>query len=167
MNAGAYGGELKERLYSVRYISKDGMTEALKYADELEFGYRHSTFCDTGDIITEVTLKLQKGEREEISSLMRELAAKRNSKQPVNLPSAGSTFKRPENNYAGALIENAGLKGLSVGGAQVSDLHAGFIVNKQDATAKDIISLMKLVQNIVYDKSGIMLEPEIRIIGEE
>lgn len=167
MNAGAYGGELKERLYSVRYISKDGMTEALKFADELEFGYRHSTFCDTGDIITEVTMKLQKGNREEIASLMKELAVKRNSKQPVNLPSAGSTFKRPQNNYAGTLIENAGLKGLSVGGAQVSELHAGFIVNKQAATAKDILSLMKLVQHIVYDKSGVMLEPEVRIIGEE
>lgn len=167
MNAGAYGGEMKEAIYSVRSVSKDGMIESLKYVDELEFGYRHSTFCETKDIITDVTLKLQPGNREEIAALMKELAGKRNTKQPVTLPSAGSFFKRPKDNFAGFLIENAGLKGLSVGGAQVSPLHAGFIVNKQDATATDIISLMKLVQNIVYDKTGIMLEPEVRIIGEE
>ncbi len=166
MNAGAYGGELKDCIHSVKFLSRDGITESLKYGYELEFGYRHSTFGDTGDIITEVTFKAEKGEREQIAACMKELTAKRNAKQPVHLPSAGSFFKRPPGNFAGALIEGAGLKGLSVGDAQVSPMHAGFIVNNGAATASDIISLMKLVQNTVYDKYGIMLEPEVRIIGE-
>lgn len=167
MNAGAYGGELKQNVYAVQAIAKDGMREYLKYSEELEFGYRHSTFCSTEDIITKVTFKLSRGDKAEIAGKMKELAEKRNAKQPVSLPSAGSFFKRPTGNFAGALIEGAGLKGLSVGAAQVSPLHAGFIVNNGGATASEIISLMTLVQNTVYDKSGIKLEPEVRIIGEE
>lgn len=166
MNAGAYGGELKDCIDSVVFVSRDGMTESLKYTHELEFGYRHSIFGDTGDIITEVTFKLQKGDRTQIADRIKELATKRNTKQPMHLPSAGSFFKRPAGNFAGTLIEGAGLKGLSVGDAQVSPLHAGFIVNNGAATASDIIALMKLVQYTVYDKEGVMLEPEVRIIGE-
>ena len=167
MNAGAYGGEMKDVVKSVKAISRDGMREYLAYASELAFAYRHSIFAENGDIVTEVTLDLKSGDKAEIERRMKELSEKRNTKQPLRYPSAGSFFKRPEGHFAGALIEVAGLKGLSVGGAQVSELHAGFIVNTGGATASDIISLMKLVQNTVRDKSGIELVPEVRIIGRD
>lgn len=165
MNAGAYGGEMKDVVVSVKAISKDGREVKTFAADELAFDYRYSAFQDNGYIALEACLKLRKGDKDEISSVMRELAAKRNSKQPVQYPSAGSTFKRPEGYFAGKLIEDAGLKGVAVGGAQVSTLHSGFIINRGGATATDIIQLITLVQNRVYDEFGVMLSPEVRIIG--
>lgn len=165
MNAGAYGGEMKDIVKSVKAVSPDGLEERVFTSEEMDFGYRHSILGENGYIAVEVTLELEKGDKEAIGARMKELLEKRNSKQPVNYPSAGSTFKRPEGHYAGKLIEDAGLKGLTVGGAQVSTLHSGFVINKEGATATDILQLMALIQNTVYDKFGVMLEPEVRIIG--
>ena len=165
MNAGAYGGEMKDVLVSVRAVSPDGRQVREFSAGELALGYRRSALAENGYIVTEAVLQLSPGDPEEIASRMRELAEKRNSKQPVQYPSAGSTFKRPEGYFAGKLIEDAGLKGVSVGGAQVSVLHSGFIINTGGATATDILDLIALVQNTVYDKFGVELEPEVRIIG--
>jgi len=167
MNAGAYGGEMKDVVKSVKVISRDGMREYLADVTELALSYRHSIFMENGDIVTEVTLELKEGNIAEIENKMREFAERRNVKQPLKYPSAGSFFKRPQGHFAGALIEEAGLKGLSVGGAQVSDLHAGFIINTGGATANDIISLMKLVQNTVKDRNGTELVPEVCIIGHD
>ncbi|MEG0830695.1 MAG: UDP-N-acetylmuramate dehydrogenase [Anaerovoracaceae bacterium] len=166
MNAGAYGGEMSEIIKEVKVISKDGSKIYTLGVDELNLGYRHSIFHDTGDVVIEVTLALSKGEGVEIKAKMKELNQRRNEKQPVQLPSAGSFFKRPEGYFAGKLIQDSGMKGLSVGGAQVSTLHSGFIVNTGGATATDIIQLMNMVQSRVMDKFGVKLEPEVRIIGE-
>ncbi|WP_324825183.1 UDP-N-acetylmuramate dehydrogenase [Sinanaerobacter sp. ZZT-01] len=163
MNAGAYGGEMKDVIISTASIKRNGMMKDRK-ADSLHFGYRKSVFQENDEIIIGVKMYLQTGDQEEIQKRMRELNTKRNEKQPVSFPSAGSFFKRPEGHFAGRLIEDAGLKGLSVGGARVSPMHAGFIINEGGATAADIIDLMKLVQQTVYDKSGVMLNPEVRII---
>ena len=165
MNAGAYGGEMKDIVASVHAVSPDGREEKDFTNEEMQFGYRSSILQQNGWIATDVTFNLTTGNKEEIAAQMKELAAKRNAKQPVNYPSAGSTFKRPEGYFAGKLIEDAGLKGLAVGGAQVSTLHSGFVINKGGATATDILQLIALVQNTVYDKFGVMLEPEVRIIG--
>ena len=165
MNAGAYGGEMKQVVESVRAISADGSSERIFSNEEMKFGYRHSVLSENGYIAVEAVLNMEKGSGEKIAERMKELSARRNSKQPVNYPSAGSTFKRPEGHFAGKLIEDAGLKGVSVGGAEVSSLHSGFITNKGGATATDILDLITLVRNRVYDESGIMLEPEVRIIG--
>ena len=167
MNAGAYGGEIKDVIESVTAISrKTGeLTEIPK--EDLDLSYRHSVFAETGDVIVSAAFRLENGDRAEIEEKMRDLTEKRNSKQPLRYPSAGSFFKRPEGYFAGKLIQDAGLKGLSVGGARVSEKHSGFIINTGGATAKDIIDLMYLVQNTVYDKFGVMLEPEVRIVGED
>lgn len=165
MNAGAYGGELKDILVSATAVSRDGSEIREFTAEELQLSYRHSALEDNGYIAVAAKLQLTPGNPEEIQAKMRELLEKRNSKQPVQYPSAGSTFKRPEGYFAGKLIEDAGLKGVSVGGAQVSVLHSGFVINTGDATATDILDLMTLVQNTVYDKFGVKLEPEVRIIG--
>lgn len=167
MNAGAYGGEIVQILEKVRAVSKDGSRVFDMTNEELELSYRHSRLYETGDIVTEVTLKLEKGDKDEIKAKMRELADKRNSKQPVDKPSAGSFFKRPEGYFAGKLIQDAGLKGLTVGGAQVSELHSGFVINTGNATASDIVQLKEVVQAAVLDKFGVKLEPEVRIIGED
>ena len=166
MNAGAYGGEMKDIVESAELLSADGKSIRTVSAEEMNFGYRRSILQDTGEVAVSVTLKLKKGEHAEISEAMRELTRRRNEKQPVQYPSAGSFFKRPAGYFAGKLIEDAGLKGLSVGGAQVSEKHSGFIINKGGASAADIIDLMHLVQNMVYDKFGVKLEPEVRIIGD-
>ncbi|MHC1721590.1 MAG: UDP-N-acetylmuramate dehydrogenase [Aminipila sp.] len=166
MNAGAYGGEIKDIVLSVRAITKDGSKKYEIFNEDMQLGYRHSTFQENGDIIISATFQLKPGKKSDISSEMKELMDRRNQKQPVNLPSAGSFFKRPEGYFAGQLIQDSGLKGLSVGGAQVSPLHAGFIVNNGGATATDIINLMKLIQNTVYNKFGVRLEPEVRILGD-
>lgn len=166
MNAGAYNEELKNVIKCVYAVSKDGSGKRLLNVEELELGYRKSLFQKTGDIVTRVTIKLKQGDAEKISAKMKDLSARRCEKQPLWMPSAGSFFKRPEGDFAGRLIEQAGLKGLTVGGAMVSPLHGGFIVNKGGATATDIIDLMTLIQNIVYDKSGVKLEPEVRIVGD-
>ena len=167
MNAGAYGGEIAQVLSSARLISKDGNREFNMTADELQMGYRHSVLHETGDVTVEAVFELQPADINEIKANIADFTERRNSKQPVNYPSAGSFFKRPEGYFAGKLIQDAGFKGLSVGGAQVSELHSGFIINKGNAAASDILQLMEIVQAGVYDKFGVKLEPEVRIIGEE
>ena len=166
MNAGAYGGEMKDVVHSVSSLNRYGMMKD-RSCEACDFSYRHSIFTDSDEVITGVKLVLKKADPIDIEITMRELAAKRKEKQPLSLPSAGSFFKRPEGGYASQLIDEAGLKGLEVGGAQVSPMHAGFIVNNGNATASDIIALMNIVQQTVYAKSGIMLQPEVRIIGEQ
>lgn len=167
MNAGAYGGEMKDVVKSIHVISRDGLREAILSGDELGFSYRKSALRESGDIVTEVTFELTPGDPAAIAAEMRELAEQRNAKQPLAYPSAGSFFKRPKGHFAGALIEEAGLKGLSVGGAQISSLHAGFIINKGGASAGDVLTLVRLVQNVVRDRSGVELIPEVQIIGRD
>lgn len=166
MNAGAYGGEMADIIREARILAKDGSREYVLSCQELGLGYRHSVLHETGDIVVSAVLRLARGEGAVIREKMKELTAKRNEKQPVSLPSAGSFFKRPEGHFAGKLIQDAGLKGMSLGGAQVSPLHSGFIVNTGGATASDILRLMEVVQATVLDKFGVKLEPEVRIIGE-
>lgn len=167
MNAGAYDGETKNILKEAHLVSADGSRRFTMTADELEMGYRHTVLHETGDVVTEVVLSLEPGDQEEIRSRMADLASRRNSKQPVQYPSAGSFFKRPEGYFAGKLVQDAGCKGLTVGGAQVSQLHSGFVINIGGATATDIIRLKDIVQGCVMEKFGVMLEPEVRIIGED
>ncbi len=166
MNAGAYGGEISDILQNVRLVSNDGRKDFRIDTEMMDMGYRHSALHDTGDIAVEAVFRLRKGNKEEIYDKMAELNARRNAKQPVNYPSAGSFFKRPEGYFAGKLIQDGGLKGLSVGGAQISELHSGFIINRGGAAASDIIQLMEIVQSRVFDEFGVKLEPEVRIIGE-
>lgn len=167
MNAGAYGGEIKDVLRKVSVISQDGAHLSELDTGSLDLGYRHSILQQTGDIVLEAEFMLQPGNETEIKEKMAELKARRNEKQPVNYPSAGSFFKRPEGYFAGKLVQDADLKGVSVGGAEVSQLHSGFLINKGGATATDIIQLMRIVQAAVMERFGVMLEPEVRIIGEE
>lgn len=165
MNAGAYGGEMKDVLEEVTVLSGDGEILTLK-KEELELGYRTSVVARKGYIVLEAKMRLQEGSREAIASLMEELKEKRVSKQPLELPSAGSTFKRPEGNFAGKLIMEAGLRGFSVGGAQVSEKHCGFVVNKGGATAAQVRELMQEVIRRVEETSGVTLEPEVKMLGE-
>ncbi len=163
MNAGAYGGELKNVVKSVTALDDCGNLYKLE-CEDCGFGYRTSVFQENGSIVLEAEFELEEGNREDIAAKMQELMKKRNEKQPLNYPSAGSTFKRPEGYFAGKLIQDSGLKGLCHGGAQVSELHAGFVINKADATAADILELIELVKNTVKDKFGVELQPEVRII---
>ncbi len=163
MNAGAYGGEMKDVLVECRHIDENGDFGSLE-GDELELSYRTSAYERNGFIITELVMKLSKGDRDAIKAKMQELLQRRKDKQPLEYPSAGSTFKRPAGCFAGGLIEECGLKGYSIGGAQVSEKHAGFIINKGSATAKDVLDLIKYVQETVYREKGVMLEPEVRLI---
>lgn len=166
MNAGAYGAEIKDIAKSTKVLSyKSGEIETLT-CDAMGFGYRHSNFQETGDIILSVAISLKGGCRDNIAAEMKELTDRRNKAQPVNYPSAGSFFKRPEGYFAGKLVQEAGLKGFCIGGAEVSEKHAGFIINKGNATATDIIDLMELIQEKVYEKFNVTLEPEVRIIGD-
>ena len=168
MNAGAYGGEMIDVLESVELLSPnaDGKWELKTVpADNLGLSYRHSRLQETKEIVVSATLRLQRGDRTEIEEKLAELTKKRTSKQPLEFPSAGSFFKRPEGYFAAKLIEDAGLKGVSVGGAQISSKHCGFVINTGNATTDDIVDLMHLVQNTVFDKFGVRLEPEVRIIG--
>ena len=164
MNAGAYGYETKDVLISAHAVSADGREERDFFPEEMGLGYRHSAFMENGFIITSATFKLKRDKKEDIKARMADFTERRVTKQPLRYPSAGSTFKRPEGYFAGKLIEDSGLKGLTVGGAQVSELHAGFVINKGGATATDILQLIHLVQDVVYDKFGVRLEPEVRII---
>lgn len=166
MNAGAYGGEIGDLIESVTYLSEAGTLVAAG-REELSFGYRHSSFREDGGIILSCVLVLSKGSEEEIREKMQELKQKRIEKQPLSYPSAGSAFKRPEGYFAGALIEEAGLKGFRIGGAGISEKHAGFLVNYGGATAKDVLAVIRHVQEKVMEKSGVFLEPEIRMIGRE
>jgi len=165
MNAGAYGGEVKDSLMSVKVMSEDGGEPFEMTCEQLELGYRHSVVPERKLVVLEATFKLAKGDKDEIFALMDELGAKRREKQPLEFPSAGSTFKRPEGYFAGKLIEDAGLKGFTVGGAQVSMKHAGFVINAGGATSKDITDLIKAVQEKVYENSGVRLETEVKMIG--
>lgn len=164
MNAGAYGSEIRDLVRSVLVVTPKGEIETLS-GDSLSFRYRGSSIMDSGSIVARTELLLKKGDPEEIAAKMEECAQKRRDKQPLDFPSAGSTFKRPEGMFAGQLIEEAGLKGLTVGGAQVSEKHAGFIINRDHATASDIYNLISLVQEKVYSHSGVQLVPEIRLLG--
>ncbi|MEI3501780.1 MAG: UDP-N-acetylmuramate dehydrogenase [Anaerovoracaceae bacterium] len=165
MNAGAYGGEMSQIIVSCRALMPDGALREFS-KEELKLGYRTSVFSQNGGIVTSCRIKLQAGDRETIYGYMRELAGRRTEKQPLNLPSAGSTFKRPEGYFAGKLIQDSGCRGLRVGGARISQKHAGFVVNEADASAEDVIRLIRLVQMRVRDCFGVDLEPEVRIIGE-
>ena len=167
MNAGAYGGEMKQVVEAVHILTKDGKEEKTLSLEELNYAYRYSSLMKNGDLVLSVTLRLQKGEREQIARTMRELTTKRNEKQPVCYPSAGSFFKRPEGYFAGQLIQEAGLMGVRVGGVSVSTLHAGFVINDKGGTATEILTLMKKIQDEVFAKIGVRLEPEVQIIGEE
>ena len=165
MNAGAYGGEIRGVLRRARLLKPDGSGFTEASAEELEMGYRHTRLHETGEIVTQAEFALEPGDQEAIWASMADLTKRRNEKQPVTYPSAGSFFKRPEGYFAGKLIQDAGLKGLSVGGAQVSQLHSGFIINTGGATATDILQLMQIVQARVQEQFGVLLEPEVRIIG--
>lgn len=163
MNAGAYGGEMKDVVVSTRYLDHDlNLCEAVGAAHD--FGYRHSVFSDTDCVVLGSTLALTPGDPAEIRARMLDLSERRRSRQPLDLPSAGSTFKRPTGYYAGPLIEGCGLKGCRVGGAEVSSKHAGFVVNVGGATCADVLALIEKVQKTVYDAHGVMLEPEVKII---
>ena len=165
MNAGAYDGEVKSVVMAVKTISPDG--EVRRYsADELDFGYRHSVFHTNNEAICEAHLCLRTDDPSSILERMSDLNQRRESKQPLSYPSAGSTFKRPPGYFAGTLIDQTGLKGLTYGGAQVSQKHAGFIINIGGATARDVQQLIHSVQNRVYAKHHVRLFPELRIIGE-
>lgn len=164
MNAGAYGGEMKDVVTKVKCMDFDGNIHEFNN-EEMEFAYRHTKISDSKYIVLEAELQLTEGNEEEIRAKIRELNERRISSQPLNLPSAGSTFKRPSQGYASKLIEDAGLKGLRYKGAMVSDKHSGFIVSYDNACCEDVLELMRIVISTVYDKFGIKLEPEIKIIG--
>ena len=166
MNAGAYGGEMKDVLESVTVLTGEG--EILELGrDELELGYRTSVIAKKGYIVLDAVIKLAHGDGRKIKEYMDELKEKRVTKQPLEYPSAGSTFKRPEGHFAGKLIEDAGLRGFQVGGAQVSEKHCGFVINRDHATAADIMELMRQVQIRVKENSGVDLEPEVKRLGDE
>ena len=160
MNAGAYGGEMKDVVKSVTHLTPQGELVTLN-KDQLDLSYRHSVYKTTNDIIVSVTMELEKGDVEEIKAKMDDFMDRRKTKQPLEYPSAGSVFKRPEGNFAGTLIEKCGLKGKTIGGAQVSEKHAGFIINVGDATCEDVMNLISFVQKTVQDETGYFLEREI------
>ncbi len=164
MNAGAYEKEIGGLVSWVDAVDREGKTHHLGHED-LDFQYRHSTILDKSLVVTRVFLALNPGNAEVIGAAMRDFSVRRRQKQPLTLPSAGSFFKRPLGHFAGELIEKAGLKGVSVGGAQVSTLHAGFLVNTGGAVAEDFIDLMTLIQARVFDMFGVVLEPEVQIVG--
>lgn len=165
MNAGAYGGEMKDIIASVTVLTKQGEEKKLR-VEELDLSYRHSCIPQQEYLVLEAELALQPGKQEEIRARMEELKAKRNEKQPLEYPSAGSTFKRPEGYYAGKLIMDAGLRGFQVGGAAVSEKHCGFVINKEQASATDIYRLMQEVQQRVQQQFGVKLEPEVKMVGD-
>lgn len=164
MNAGAYGGEMKQVVRSVRALTNDGIVPFS--GDELKFEYRRSVFSDMTAVILSAKLQLEKGDSAAIRAEMDDYMARRKETQPLEYPSAGSTFKRPEGHFASKLIDECGLRGLSVGGAQVSEKHAGFIINRGGATYADVKALMEQVAKRVYEHSGVQLEPEVRILGQ-
>ena len=165
MNAGAYGGEMKDVLEEVTVLTKEGEVLILS-KEQLDMGYRTSVVAKKDYIVLKATIALELGDRDAIKARMDELKVQRTTKQPLEFPSAGSTFKRPEGYFAGKLIQDAGLRGFQVGGAQVSEKHCGFVINKGDATAADIVELMKQVSERVKEKFGVELEPEVKRLGE-
>ncbi len=165
MNAGAYGGEMKDIVLEARVMTPEGSILSLS-GEELAFGYRQSIVPKKHYIVLGARLGLQKGKKEEIAATMKKLAAARKEKQPLEYPSAGSTFKRPEGYFAGQLIDEAGLRGFQYGGARISDKHCGFVVNMGDATAADVMGLIKRVQQAVQKTAGVVIEPEVRFLGD-
>lgn len=165
MNAGAYGGEMKDVLVEVTVMDAEGKIFAIP-AEKLELGYRTSVIKKAGYIVLEAKIRLKEGDQEAIRERMKELTIQRTTKQPLEYPSAGSTFKRPEGYFAGKLVMDSGLRGYQVGGARVSEKHCGFVINAGDATAKDVRTLMDNVRDIVYEKYGVTLEPEVKFLGE-
>ena len=165
MNAGAFGGEMKEVLTEVTVMNAEGDIFTLP-TEELELGYRTSIIKTAGYIVLEAKIRLKEGDPEVIRETMKDLTIRRTTKQPLEYPSAGSTFKRPEGYFAGKLIMDSGLAGYQVGGAQVSEKHCGFVINAGDATARDVRTLMDNVRDIVYKKYGVTLEPEVKFLGE-
>ncbi|MBQ7654863.1 MAG: UDP-N-acetylmuramate dehydrogenase [Clostridia bacterium] len=163
MNAGAYGGEMKDVLFKCDHIGLDGEHGSFE-GNDLMLSYRHSVYKDSDKIICKAYLKLKKGDQDEIRAKMDDFMGRRKDKQPLDYPSAGSTFKRPEGYYAGKLIEECGLKGANVGDAQVSEKHCGFIINKGNATTADILKLIGIVQDFVLAKTGVFLETEVKIV---
>ena len=166
MNAGAYGGELKQVISSVKMLDETGKIVELSN-EEMAFGYRTSIVKKRPYIVVEVTLQLRQGRQEDILAVMEDLAFRRRDKQPLEYPSAGSTFKRPEGYFAGELIMKSGLRGYRVGGAQVSEKHCGFVINTGDATAEDVLQLMEHVKDTVKATFGVELEPEVIVIKKE
>ena len=165
MNAGAYGGEMNDIIVNVSAVNNKGKKVILD-KEELELSYRNSIFQEKNYIILDATMELNYGDKDQIKERMDVLNQKRQNKQPLEYPSAGSSFKRPENHYTGPLIEKAKMKGYQIGGAQVSEKHAGFIINKGDATAQDILNLIKKIQKEVYEISGVKLKPEPKFLGK-
>lgn len=165
MNAGAYGGEMKDVVKSVTYVEEDGQVVTAS-AEDMAFGYRSSAISGTKRVVLAVEMAFTPKETSAIKEIIDDLTEKRTTKQPLEMPSAGSTFKRPPDNFAGKLIDDAGLRGLRHGDAQVSEKHCGFVVNRGNATANEVETLIKIVQKTVYDQFGILLEPEVKIIGE-
>lgn len=166
MNAGAYGGEMKDVVWETEYLD-ESLTPKSVLGERHEFSYRRSIFTDTDKIILKSRLRLTLADPSEITGRMQALSEKRRASQPLEKPSAGSTFKRPAGGYAAALIDQAGLKGFAIGGAQVSEKHAGFVVNRGGATYSDVLRLMSHIRETVYRSSGILLEPEVKIIAQE
>ena len=166
MNAGAYGGEMKDIVESVEVLDLDNFELRELKNEELEFSYRKSIIQRKNYIVTTIKLKLQKGNKEEIKAVYEDLRERRNSKQPLNFGSAGSTFKRPEGHFASKLIEDAGLKGYHINDAWVSEKHSGFVVNKGNASYKEVTELIEYVQNVVFEKFGVKLETEVRILKD-
>lgn len=164
MNAGAFGGEMKDVVMVVNHMNLDGEKGSFQGKDQLGFDYRHSNYMDSDLIVTSVLFYLEKGNPDAIKMKMDNILERRKSKQPLEYPSAGSTFKRPEGYFAGALIEECNLKGCQIGGAQVSEKHAGFVINKGDATCKDILDLIAHIQKTVLDEKGVQLQPEVRVL---
>lgn len=165
MNAGAYGGEMKDIVRSCRYIDENGALCEMT-ADEMELSYRHSVFSVRKCVILSVTMELRTGNKEQIQARIAELMAKRREKQPLEYPSCGSTFKRPEGYFAAALIEECGLKGFSVGGAQVSEKHSGFVINRENASYEDVVALVEHIKRTVREQKGVELECEMLTLGE-
>ena len=163
MNCGAYGTEIGDLISKVCFLYTDGEIEIFDRS-ELDFSYRSSSFQHMDGVILWAELKLSEGDRSQIDEHMKDYAQRRKDKQPLEYPSAGSTFKRPEGHFAAKLIDDCGLKGLSVGGAEVSEKHAGFIINKKDATTKDILELIEKVRKIVFEKTGVTLECEVKVV---
>lgn len=165
MNAGAYGGEMKDVIIETEFMDRDGEIRVIRN-DEHQFGYRTSLIQKLSGIVIKSSMKLKKGNKEEIKALMDDLTKRRQDKQPLEMPSAGSVFKRPEGYFAGKLIEDCGLRGYRIGGAEVSNKHCGFIVNSGNAKAKDILDLIQYIQNTVKMKFGVEMQTEVRIVGE-
>lgn len=163
MNAGAYGGEVKDVITEITYLTPDSELKTMP-VEEAKLSYRHSVFKENNCIVVSAKFKLKKAPKEEIKAAMNDFLSRRKDKQPLEYPSAGSTFKRPEGYFAGALIEQCGFKGKTLGGAQISDKHAGFLINRNNATAKDILDLIELTQKTVKKETGVTLEPEVIIL---